>query len=59
MNRKHFTKVTEYVNNMDIGELKELAMGIYSVCPLCEQISDRQFINNGMNGECMSCLDDD
>ena len=57
-NKDTRSKVSEYVNNMDIDELKAIAMDIFSVCPLCEQITENQFINNGMKGECMNCLDD-
>lgn len=43
---------------MDVERLRAIAMGILSVCPLCEQVTQNQFINNGMKGECMSCIDD-
>jgi hypothetical protein len=44
-----------HIDNMAIEELKELAMSILGVCPICKKVSQKQFINNGMYGECMNC----
>jgi hypothetical protein len=58
-NNETRSKVSEYVNSMDIERLVAIAMDRFSVCPLCEQITQNQFINMGIKGECMSCIDDE